>query len=336
MRFSTTFFAFSLTIASPVLAASRTQNDAPWALQRITQAGKLANTNPNSNNFTYTYDDSAAGQGVDIYMITGGVYLNHNEYKGRATFAINTHRPTQVENIERGDDSVGTSSAGSAIGNRFGVAKKANVISIIPYYTIRNSWSPGNGKNVNDMVKAIDYVANQVPITKRPSIAYFQGVEYGTSQVIDQATENLIKLGVHVVIAAGDYTIDVLDSPGISPAHLSSVITVGSVDIHDNYHPTSNYGSSVDIWAPGISIWTAGPVGWSESQPVPDRIGSYSGTPRAASFVAGIIAYRISKDGNLPPAAMKARLLELSLKDVIQDLPEGSNSNNLLAQLGPI
>ncbi|TFK19781.1 subtilisin-like protein [Coprinopsis marcescibilis] len=237
---------------------------------------------------------------VPSYFATNGSTISGRSVTGtsRAKSALNTHRPTEVENTEWNNEALGTSSA----------------------------------------VKAFDYFAKQVFITKRPSITYFQGIEYGTSQAIDQAVENessfgclvptialtwtstyLIKLGVHIVIAAGDYTIDVRDSPGISPATLSSVITVGLVNINDSYALTSNYGPSIDLWAPGIN-----------------RIGSFSGTPRAAAYVAGIIAYRISKDGNSTPAAIKARLQELSVKGAIRGLPEGSDSNNFLAQLGPI
>ena len=82
---------------------------------------------------------------------------------------------------------------------------------------------------------------------------------------------------------------------------------------------------------------------------------SYKPTPRvqASSHVAGIIAYLISKDGEIIPAAMKEKLLKLAVRDVLTNIRKlfspllplvinlqanetiAKGTPNLLAQLGP-
>ncbi|CAE6520298.1 unnamed protein product, partial [Rhizoctonia solani] len=102
------------------------QKDATWGLQRITQKETLAQgSSSTALNYTYNYD-SSAGEGVDIYIFDTGVYIEHEEFGGRAI-----HAPVFVSNSEPGDKyGHGTHCAGTAAGTRYGVAKKANIIDV--------------------------------------------------------------------------------------------------------------------------------------------------------------------------------------------------------------
>ena len=71
------------------------------------------------------------------------------------------------------------------------------------------------------------------------------------SQHVNDAAANLVSSGVTTVSAAGNNNTDVVNW---SPPSTPSVITVGASDITDARYSYSNYGSLVDIWAPGMPM----------------------------------------------------------------------------------
>jgi subtilisin family serine protease len=71
-------------------------------------------------------------------------------------------------------------------------------------------------------------------------------------------TFQVISAGIHVVVAAGNYA---EDTSQFSPARVPSAITVAASNISDGAAFFSNYGSAVDLYAPGVNIrstWTNG------------------------------------------------------------------------------
>ncbi|TFK29088.1 subtilisin-like protein [Coprinopsis marcescibilis] len=298
-----------------------TQNSASWGLQRISQREPLARQYWEYPSSKYTYDNATAGSGVDIYIIDGGVSMEHNEFKGRIRFGTRTLYPTHPP--EWGF-LTGTFCASVAAGTRWGIAKNANIISVVAYLLT----------TYDTLISALDWVAQQVKATGRPSIAHIHTIRHGfigPSVPLDNAAANLVSRGIHVVIGAGDDNVDVANSRSPSPARVPSVITVGASEVTDTRFTSSNYGARVDLHAPGAGVQTADllPGGHYE--------GAYAdrwGTSIASSHVAGIIAYLISKDGNATPAAMKDKLLKLAVRDALRGLPAGTP--NLLAQLGPV
>src|SRR5688572_2676185 len=98
-------------------------------------------------------------------------------------------------------------------------------------------------------------------------------------------------LGIHVVASAGDNSRDACKS---SPASAPQAITVGATEkFTNNVTNTTNFGSCVDIFAPGRDIIAAGALNTTLSKA--------SGTSQACSHVTGAIALIISKKGNLKP-----------------------------------
>ncbi|KAL0948477.1 hypothetical protein HGRIS_011046 [Hohenbuehelia grisea] len=221
-----------------------TQDDAPWGLSRLSSTEKIAGSDVGGLNYKYTYDDKA-GEGVDVYVIDTGVYVEHNQFDGRATWGFSGNYSDKDEHGH------GTHCAGTIAGKQYGVAKAANVIAV------RVLDGNGSGSDA-DVVSGMDFVLTNVKTTGRPSVVSMS-LGGSAAQVIDDAVDALTGAGVHVVVAAGN---DNSDAKDYSPARVPSAITVGASNIKDARASFSNYGEIVDIFAPGeqiISAWIGKP-----------------------------------------------------------------------------
>jgi len=112
----------------------------------------------------------------------------------------------------------------------------------------------------------------------------------------DEVVANAVKSGVVVVAAAGNES---TDTKLISPAGVTKCITVSAVDQYMDFASFSNYGSSVDICAPGVSIYSSVP-GYDYE--------SWSGTSMAAPHVSAAAAMLLCDDASLSPAQVEKRL----------------------------
>ncbi|KAJ2926093.1 hypothetical protein H1R20_g11006, partial [Candolleomyces eurysporus] len=287
-----------------IMHAWATQTNAPWGLQRITQAGALSSTNTAGLNYNFTYDDSA-GQGVDIYIVDTGVLVTHSQFGGRARWG------TSFVGGTTDGHGHGTHCAGTAAGSQFGVAKRANIIAV----QVLNSSGSGSTSGI---ISGLNWVLTQARASGRPSIASLSlGGSAATS--LDNAVASLTSAGVHVVVAAGNSN---ANAASYSPARAPSAITVGSSTIADARSSFSNYGAVVDVFAPGSNVISA----WIGSNTATNSI---SGTSMATPHVAGLAAYLISKEGNVSPAALETKIKNLSTKNALTGIPSGT-ANNLI------
>jgi len=278
-----------------------TQTDAPWGLQRISQDAKLSNQNDAALTFTYNYDDSA-GSGTDVYVVDTGINTAHVEFEGRARWGATFGGYANADG-----NGHGTHCAGTIGSRRYGVAKKTNLIAV-------KILSDAGSGAVSDIVSGLNWVASSVKSSGRPSVVSMS-LGGGASTPLDNAVASLTGAGIHVAVAAGNSG---TDAGSTSPARAPSAVTVGATGISDAKPSWSNYGSVVDIWAPGLNVIST----WMGSTTATNSI---SGTSMATPHIAGLIAYLAAKDGNISPAAMTTKLQSLSVKGVISGIPSGVN-----------
>jgi len=283
-----------------IMSIFTTQTDAPWGLARISQDAKLANQDPTALTFTYTYDASA-GAGVDIYVVDTGVFTAHTQFGGRARWGA-TFGPY----ADADGNGHGTHCAGTAAGIRYGVAKAASIIAV-------KVLSDGGSGSFSDIVSGLNFVINSAQASGRPSIVSMS-LGGGISTTLDNAVASCTNAGIHVAVAAGNSN---TDASSTSPARAPSANTIGASTIADARASFSNFGSVVDLFAPGETVTSA----WIGSTTATNTI---SGTSMATPHVAGLIAYFIALQGNLTPAAMSTKLKSLSTMGVLSGIPAGT------------
>ncbi|KZV97046.1 subtilisin-like protein [Exidia glandulosa HHB12029] len=307
------------------LDAIVTQEDAPWGLQRISQAARMNRSDDRAVNFRYTYDD-AAGRGVDIYIIDTGIMLEHKDFGGRARWGKTFGGYQDRDGFGHGTH-VGEClahhvasilkrwchlTAGTAAGTRYGVAKAANPVAV------RVMDDKGSGF-VSDTIAAVNWAAHQAArVTKKPSVISIS-LKFDPSDVLDAAVTAAVRAGVHVTVSAGNANADASTQ---SPARARAAICVGGTQINDTMASFSNTGSLVDVMAPAQHI-VSDYIGGVDSTTV------MSGTSMATPHVAGLVAYLISTEGNMSPEDMVKRIKEVAADGVVRGLPAGT-SNELV------
>jgi len=123
-----------------------------------------------------------------------------------------------------------------------------------------------------------------------------------TTGTLSRAVEFAAGNGVVLVAAAGNAG----SSAVAYPAAYSEVISVGAIDRDDNRATFSNYGSNLDLMAPGSQIWSTR-YGSTEYQYL-------SGTSTAAPFVAGVAALMLSVNPALTPAEVRTAMNETAIE----------------------
>ena len=102
------------------------------------------------------------------------------------------------------------------------------------------------------VIAGINFVANDAAIRSCPKGAVANMSLGGSrSSAVNSAAANAVRAGVFMAVAAGNEGADAINS---SPASEPTVFTVGATDSSDRLASFSNYGSVVDILAPGVSI----------------------------------------------------------------------------------
>jgi subtilisin family serine protease len=277
-----------------VISLAATQSNATWGLDRIDQRARPLST-------TYTYPVTASN--VTAYIIDTGILYTHSQFGGRARAGYDAVGTGAVD-----CNGHGTHVAGTVGGSTYGVAKAVKLVGV------RVLSCSGSGTTAG-VIAGVNWVtANAV----KPAVANMS-LGGGVSTTLDTAVANSIASGVTYAVAAGNSNTNASSS---SPARVASALTVGSTTSTDARSSFSNYGSVLDIFAPGSSITSA----WYTSTSATNTI---SGTSMAAPHVAGAAALVLSRNTGYTPAQVATALTSNATTGVVTSPGTGS-PNRLL------
>lgn len=280
----------------PVMRGAATQSGATWGLDRVDQRDRPLN-------FGYTY--TATGSGVRVYMIDSGIRPSHLEFEGRAKAGFDAIGDRNGLDC----NGHGTHVSGTIGGKTFGVAKGARLIGVRVLDCERN----GTG---SDVLEGIDWVtANAV----KPAVVNMSvSTATSRSSAIESAVLRSIDSGLMYVVSAGN---DGKDACTVSPPALPAAFVVAATGSTDARPAWSNFGSCVDMFAPGVSIRSA----WYTAD---THTSTVSGTSMAAPHVAGVVAKYLELHPSATPSAVATALIDRASTGRVGD-PAGS-PNRLL------
>ncbi|MFI6286454.1 S8 family peptidase [Streptomyces sp. NPDC051018] len=278
-----------------------TQTNATWGIDRIDQRDL-----PLSG--TYTYSNPLTT--VHVYVIDTGIRTSHREFAGRASIGADT-----VGGGQNGQDCQGhgTHVAGTIGGKTYGVAKNVSLVAV----RVLDCQGAGSTAGV---IAGIDWVTANA---RKPAVANMS-LGGGSNASLDSAVKRSIGSGVSYAVAAGNGNI--LGQPqnacGYSPARVPEAITVGATDRTDRRASFSNYGTCLDVFAPGVGITSA----WRTTD---SATGTISGTSMASPHVAGVAALHLARTPHASPAQIRNALVNNATNGKVID-PRTGSPNKLL------
>ncbi|GAA4907328.1 subtilisin family serine protease [Stackebrandtia albiflava] len=278
-----------------------TQTDAPWGLDRVDQRDLPLNQ-------TYEYPDSA-GEGVTVYVLDTGNRFSHRDFGGRASAGPDFITPGGGSTDCHGH---GTHVASTAVGTTYGVAKRAETVAL-------RVLDCGGSGPWDGIIGAVDWVTDN-GVT--PSVVNMSLGGNGQQPALEQAVRNSIAAGYQYSLAAGN---DNANACNFTPARVGEAITVGATSSNDGRASFSNYGSCLDVFAPGNQITAASHRGDTLTT-------TMSGTSMAAPHVAGIAALYLAENPSASPAQVRNALVNNGSTGKVGN--PGSGSPNVLGYTG--
>lgn len=271
-----------------------------WGVDRIDQRDLPLNS---------SYSSSATGNGVHAYIMDSGIRSTHNEFIGRIGNGVNYSGEANGDCLGHG-----THVAGTVGGSTYGVAPDV-IIHDVKWITCNNSGT------LSSVLSGIDWIVeNHIS----PAVANFSWHYNSTS--VSNAVIGLVNSGVTVVAAAGNSNTIACNA---IPANVTQAITVGSTEIDDDRSSFSNYGTCVDIFAPGTNIRSATNTNNASS-------GNKSGTSMASPHVAGVVALYLEDNPSATPTQVNTAIVDNASLNKINNPGTGSPNKLLYSTLSSV
>jgi len=282
-----------------------------------------------------TYAPTHTGSGVEVYVVDTGIRAAHQAFGGRALTGnggLDLHR--ESTHAYYGEDCYGpatydadsswvwefhgTHVAGMIGGGGVGVAPGVDKL-----VSVRVAAACG-GISSDDMITAMKWVVANASL---PAVVNLSLESDDPDEDVEDEIDAAIQAGIVVVAAAGN---EASDACSYSPARMPDVITVAASDSTDSFaasYPNgpggSNFGSCVDLLAPGVGVVSAA-AHINEDTTCTSCTVSFSGTSMAAPHVSGIAALLLEEYPQLTPAQVKDTILARSTVGVLSGLPSGT------------
>jgi subtilisin family serine protease len=280
-----------------VVTLDATQSNPPWGLDRIDQRSLPLNA-------IYTFNRTGAG--VFAYVIDTGILTSHSQFGGRAANVFDAFGGNGQD-----CNGHGTHVSGTIGGSTYGVAKSVNLRGV------RVLNCSGSGTN-SGVIAGVDFVRTN---HSNPAVANMS-LGGGASSALDTAVNNLSNSGVAIAVAAGNSNANACNS---SPARAANAITVGATASNDSRASFSNFGSCLDLFAPGQGILSA----WIGSTTATRTI---SGTSMASPHVAGVAALYKQLNPSASSSTVRNAIVNGATTNVVGNAGTGS-PNRLLYSL---
>ncbi|MFD1151936.1 S8 family peptidase [Saccharothrix hoggarensis] len=273
-----------------------TQVNATYGIDRVDQRSLPLDTR-------YTYNTTASN--VTTYVLDTGIRKTHTEFEGRASdgYDFVDEDPTAQD-----CNGHGTHVSGTIGGKTWGIAKKTKLVAV-------RILGCGGSAPDSDGVEGIEWIVRNAV---KPAVVN-GSFTFDTPGIGDEAITRLNQAGVTFVVAAGNSS---ADACGTGPARNTTVIAVGATDHNDNRASFSNYGSCVDIFAPGNNITSA-------SHTADTGQANLSGTSMASPHVAGGAALYLAGNPSATPAQVAKALTDSATPNLVRN-PGAGSPNRLL------
>ncbi len=280
-----------------VMEAIATQTNPPWGLDRIDQRNR-----PLSATYTYNW----TGAGVRVYVIDTGIRTTHTQFGGRASNVFDAFGGSGAD-----CNGHGTHVSGTVGGSTYGVAKSSLLRGV-------RVLDCGGSGSTSGVIAGVDWVRlNHIA----PAVANMS-LGGGISSALDTAVNNLHNAGVTIAVAAGNSNANACNS---SPARAVNAITTGSTTTTDARSSFSNFGTCLDLFAPGSGILSA----WATSN---TATATLNGTSMASPHVAGVAALYKQANPSASSTTIRNAIVNNATTGVVTNPGTGS-PNRLLYSL---
>jgi len=274
---------------------SGTQACAPWGLDRIDQL---------TSSLDGLFTPAGTGSGVSAYVVDTGIYAAHVDFGSRIASGFSAVSDGNGVGDCNGH---GTHVSATIAGTTYGVAKLATIVPV-------RVLDCGGSGTTSGVIAGLDWVIGDH--TSGPAVLNMS-LGGGYSKSLNDAVAAVVADGITVVVAAGNSNADACNA---SPASEPTAITVGATDSADARAYFSNYGTCLDIFAPGVTILSAGITS-------PTSAATMSGTSMASPHVAGAAAVYLGLNPTSTPAQVNTAIQAAGTAGVVTN---ASSTNSRL------